>query len=423
MRKLTSLTLALILILSAFPIPSAAYSVLTHEEIIDLLWLDEIRPMILQRYPSTTTEQLRQAHAYAYGGCLLQDMGYYPFGNKFFSDLVHYVRSGDFVINLMNEAQDINEYAFALGALAHYTSDITGHPAVNRAVAQQFPKLQKKYGQEVTYEESPSAHIQTEFGFDVVQIAKQRYSSDAYHDFIGFEVSKPVLERAFQDTYGLELTDIFGDVDKAIGSFRHAVSTLIPKMTKVALATHKVQLVKEDPNFTKQKFLYNLSRAQYQKNWGNNYQEPGVGTKILAWILKVLPKIGPLKALEIKTPNAQTENLYLKSVNNTVDQYRTNLADVKTGTLRLTNADLDTGKTTEPGEYNLTDDTYAKLLDKLADKKYATLNPTLQANILWFYQNPQSPNEEKKKRKGWDKTLKQLAELKQQPGTSSDFLK
>src|SRR5512133_1338264 len=133
MRKLTSLTLALILILSAFPIPSAAYSVLTHEEIIDLLWLDEIRPMILQRYPSTTTEQLRQAHAYAYGGCLLQDMGYYPFGNKFFSDLVHYVRSGDFVINLMNEAQDINEYAFALGALAHSTSDITGHPAVNRA--------------------------------------------------------------------------------------------------------------------------------------------------------------------------------------------------------------------------------------------------------------------------------------------------
>ena len=423
MRKLTSLTLALTLIVSAFPTPSAAYSVLTHEEIVDLLWLDQIRPMILQRYPNTTTEQLRQAHAYAYGGCLLQDMGYYPFGNKFFSDLVHYIRSGDFVVNLLNESKDINEYAFALGALAHYTSDITGHPAVNRAVAAQFPKLQKKYGKEVTYEESPSAHIQTEFGFDVVQIAKQRYSSDAYHDFIGFEVSKPVLERAFQDTYGLGLADIFGDVDKSIGSFRHAVSKLIPKMTQVALATHKVQMVKEDPNFTKQKFLFNLSRAQYQKNWGNNYQEPGVGTKILAWIVRILPKIGPLKALNIKTPDSQTENLYLKSVNNTVDQYRAYLANVQTGTLRLTNADLDTGKTTEPGEYNLTDDTYAKLLDKLADKKYATLNPTLQANILWFYQNPQSPNDEKKKRKDWDKTLKQLAELKQQPGATSDFLK
>jgi len=378
--------------------------------------------MILQRYPNTTTDQLRQAHAYAYGGCLLQDMGYYPYGNKLFSDLVHYVRSGDFVINLLNESHDINEYAFALGALAHYTSDITGHPAVNRSVAQQFPKLQKKYGNEVTYEESPSAHIQTEFGFDVVQIAKQRYTSDAYHDFIGFEVSKPVLERAFRDTYGLELADIFGDVDKSIGSFRHAVSTLIPKMTKVALATHKVQLVKENPNFTKQKFLYNLSRAEYHKNWGTNYQQPGMGTKILAWIIKVIPKFGPLRALDIKTPDAQTENLYLKSVNNTVDQYRNYLGNVRAGTLRLPNADLDTGKTTEPGEYNLTDDTYAKLLDKLADKKYSSLNPSLQANILWFYQNPQSPTDEKK-RKNWDKTLKALAELKQQPGASSDFLK
>ncbi len=422
MRKLTSLTLALVFIICAIPTPSAGYSVLTHEEIVDLLWLDQIRPMILQRYPNTTTDQLRQAHAYAYGGCLLQDMGYYPYGNKLFSDLVHYVRSGDFVINLLNESHDINEYAFALGALAHYTSDITGHPAVNRSVAQQFPKLQKKYGNEVTYEESPSAHIQTEFGFDVVQIAKQRYTSDAYHDFIGFEVSKPVLERAFRDTYGLELADIFGDVDKSIGSFRHAVSTLIPKMTKVALATHKVQLVKENPNFTKQKFLYNLSRAEYQKNWGTNYQQPGMGTKILAWIIKVIPKFGPLRALDIKTPDAQTENLYLKSVNNTVDQYRNYLGNVRAGTLRLPNADLDTGKTTEPGEYNLTDDTYAKLLDKLADKKYSSLNPSLQANILWFYQNPQSPTDEKK-RKNWDKTLKALAELKQQPGASSNFLK
>src|SRR6185369_11908281 len=396
MRKLTSLTLALVFIICAIPTPSAGYSVLTHEEIVDLLWLDQIRPMILQRYPNTTTDQLRQAHAYAYGGCLLQDMGYYPYGNKLFSDLVHYVRSGDFVINLLNESHDIDEYAFALGALAHYTSDITGHPAVNRSVAQQFPKLQKKYGNEVTYEESPSAHIQTEFGFDVVQIAKQRYTSDAYHDFIGFEVSKPVLERAFRDTYGLELADIFGDVDKSIGSFRHAVSTLIPKMTKVALATHKVQLVKENPNFTKQKFLYNLSRAEYQKNWGTNYQQPGMGTKILAWIIKVIPKFGPLRALDIKTPDAQTENLYLKSVNNTVDQYRNYLGNVRAGTLRLPNADLDTGKTTEPGEYNLTDDTYAKLLDKLADKKYSSLNPSLQANILWFYQNPQSPTDEKK---------------------------
>jgi hypothetical protein len=423
MRKLKSLFLVLVLVVCALPQVCSGYSVLTHEEIVDLVWLDQIRPLLLQRYPGSTTEDLRKAHAYAYGGSLIQDMGYYPFGNKFFSDLVHYVRSGDFVINLLNEAQDINEYAFALGALTHYTSDITGHPAVNMSVARGFPKLRAKYGSEVTYEENPKAHIQTEFGFDVVQIAKQRYTSDSYHDFIGFEVSKPVLERAFLKTYGIELKDVFGNEDRSIGSFRRAVSKVIPEMTKVALATHKVQLVKERPDFTKKKFLYNLSKAQYQRDFGNNYQKPGVGTRILAFFLRIIPKIGPFKALAIKTPDAQTEDLYLKSVNSTVDQYKRYLAEMRGPGLRLENRDLDTGKPTKAGEYKLTDESYAKLLDKLAEKKFADLDPSLQSNILAFFSDPNAPTELKKKPKDWDKTQKELALLKAQPQQGTDFLK
>src|SRR5438309_3943883 len=215
--------------------PSAAYSVLTHEQIVDLLWSDQITPLLLAKYPGTTPEQLRMAHAYAYGGCLIQDMGYYPFGNRDFSDLVHYVRSGDFVAALLSEASDVNEYAFALGALSHYAADITGHPMVNAAVAQEFPKLRLKYGPTVTFEQDPKAHIQTEFGFDVVQVAKQRYTGDRYHDFIGFQVAKPVLERAFRKTYGVELKDMFADLDLSIGSFRHSISSIIPEMTRVAL--------------------------------------------------------------------------------------------------------------------------------------------------------------------------------------------
>src|SRR6476660_66986 len=216
LRKNFARAAGLILLLGLCAPFTSGYSVLTHEQVVDLMWKDQLQPLLQKRFPNASDEDLQKAHAYAYGGCLLQDMGYYPFGNKFFSDLVHYVRSGDFVINLMNEAQDINEYAFALGALAHYTSDIDGHPAVNKAVADEFPKLKAKFGPEVTYEENPKAHIQTEFGFDVVQVAKQRYTSDSYHDFIGFEVSKPVLERAFLKTYGLELTDVFGNVDQTI---------------------------------------------------------------------------------------------------------------------------------------------------------------------------------------------------------------
>ncbi len=233
--------LAAALLLLFLSSSSQAYSVLTHEQVVDLLWKEQIHPLLVARYPNAIEEEIHTAHAYAYGGCLIQDIGYYPFGNKFFSDLTHYVRSGDFVTAMLSEAQDINEYAFALGALAHYASDLAGHPAVNRSVAADFPKLRAKFGDFVTYEDDYSAHIRTEFGFDVVQVARDRFTSQAYHDFIGFEVSKPLLQRAFAATYGLPLTDAFPNFDLAVGSFRYSVSRLIPQMTRVALAMKKMR--------------------------------------------------------------------------------------------------------------------------------------------------------------------------------------
>src|SRR6202158_2993383 len=133
---------------------SAAYSVLTHEELIDLAWSDSIRPLLLARFPGATEVQLVEAHAYAYGGCAVQDMGYYPFGKKFFSNLTHYVRSGDFIAWLFRNAQTIDEYAFAIGALSHYLGDSIGHAeAINPAVGVDFPTLRRKYGPVVTRSE------------------------------------------------------------------------------------------------------------------------------------------------------------------------------------------------------------------------------------------------------------------------------
>src|SRR5215469_13061319 len=226
---------------------SPAYSVLTHEEIVDLLWQDQIQPMLKQRFPSATEEDLRKAHAYAYGGSVLQDMGYYPFGNKYFSDLLHYVRSGDFVVNLVKESATVNEYAFALGALSHYAADNGGHPTINRIVTIEFPKLARKFGERATYADDPKAHIRTEFGFDMVQVAKNRYTSDRYHDFIGFEVSKDLLDRTLFETYSLHMNDVFGDPDLAIGTFRRAISVVIPEMTRVALLARRQAIVKDSP--------------------------------------------------------------------------------------------------------------------------------------------------------------------------------
>jgi hypothetical protein len=390
-----------------------AYSVLTHEEIVDLLWTDEIRPLLLKRYPGLSEDQLKEAHAYAYGGAVIQDLGYYPFGSKDFSNLVHYVRSGDFVRELLLESQDANEYAFALGALAHYASDITGHRmAVNQAVAIEYPKLRAKFGKSVTYAEDKTAHLKTEFGFDMIQVSKNRYASQQYHDFIGFKVSKPLLERAFPDVYGLELKDVLAHEDLAISSYRFSVSRLIPEMTQVALQTHKKDMMRERPDFAKKEFLYRLSRSNYEKEWGKDYAKPGFGTRFLSTLLRFMPRIGPFKGLGFKNPTPQTEDLYFKSINTTVDQYRTFLEQVRTDSLVLPNYDLDSGLATKAAEYSLTDDTYAKLLAQLSERKFDRTSPELRDNILQFYSDLSVPIETKKDQVRWQGVLTALDQLK-----------
>ena len=391
---------------------SFAYSVLTHEQIVDLVWADKLSPLLLERFPSLTEDQLKVAHGYAYGGAVIQDLGYYPFGSVEFSNLVHYVRSGDFVRELLLQSHDANEYAFALGALSHYAADIAGHPAVNQAVSIQYPKLRAKYGNSVRYAQDHTAHLKTEFGFDMVQVAKNRYASQQYHDFIGFQVSKPLLERTFPIVYGVELKDVLTHGDLAVGSYRFAISRMIPEMTKIALRTHKKDMMRETPNFAKRKFLYRLSRTDYEKEWGKDYKKDGFKTRLFSILLRYMPKIGPFKALAFNNPTAQTEDLYFKSINTTVDQYRIFLGQVRTDSLKLANADFDTGKETKAAEYSLTDETYAKLLGQLAQRKFDLTSPDLRENILNFYSDLSLPLETKKDAVRWQSVLTSLDQLK-----------
>src|SRR5580698_213599 len=390
----------------------SAYSVLTHEEIVDLLWTDEIQPLLLKRFPGLTEDQIKEAHAYAYGGAVIQDLGYYPFGSREFSDLVHYVRSGDFVRELLIESQDVDEYAFALGALSHYASDVAGHPAVNQSVAIEYPKLRAKFGQSVRYAQDKTAHLKTEFGFDTVQVAKNRYASQKYHDFIGFQVSKPLLERVFPVVYGVELKDVLTHEDLAVGSYRFAVSRLIPRMTEVALQTHKKELMHETPDFAKRKFLYRLSRSDYEKDWGKDYVKPGAGTRILSTLLRYIPKVGPFKKLAFNSPTPQTEDLYIKSINTTVDQYRGFLEEVRGDTLVLPNRDLDSGSMTAPAEYTLADDTYAQLLEQLSERKFKQISPELRDNLLQFYSDLSAPIDTKSNPARWQGVVNALDQLK-----------
>jgi hypothetical protein len=393
--------------------PSYGYSVLTHQAIIDSAWDGSIKPLLLKRFPGSSAEQLREAHAHAYGGSIIQDMGYYPFGSKFFTDLAHYVRAGDFIEALIAESQDLNEYAFALGALAHYAADNNGHLlGTNRAVPVEYPKLRAKFGNEVTYADSPSSHLKVEFGFDVVQIARGRYAPDSYRDFIGFKVSKPVLERAFMKTYSIEAKDLFSDLDLAISTYRRTVSGLIPELTKVAWELKKDEIEKSSPGITREKFVYSLSRAEYEKEWGNSYEKPGTIAKAMAFVVRVLPKVGPLKPLAFRPPSPEAERMFLESFEATLTTYRGLLARVNSNDFDLVNTDFDTGRPTRLGEYRLADETYAKLVRELADKDFANITPPLRENLLAFFGNLSIPNGAQKDKSEWRDTVIALERLR-----------
>lgn len=382
------------------PAPAGAYSVLAHEAMIDAVWADELVPSLARKFPGTTEEQLRAARAYAYGGSLIQDLGFYPFGSKLFSGLTHYVRSGDFVVALIRHSRDVNEYAFALGALAHYTTDNLGHPiGVNRAVPVIYPKLGEQHGAEVLYASSPSRHVMVEFAFDVIQMAKGAFKSDVYQDLIGFEVAAPLLARAFQETYALELTDVFGDVDLAINTYRRAASQIIPDITRLAWRDKRDEILAVMPNIREQDFVYSISRQQYETRYGTNYRKPGLLARFIVAIFKIVPKIGPFKPLAFEPLTPETERMVLDSFDASRTEYRNSLAALRAGSLALRDTDLDTGQQPAPGANPLADETYADLVTALAKKKVTSIGPALHRTLTEHYAVSKPPPSDRKLRK------------------------
>ncbi|RYY16835.1 MAG: hypothetical protein EOO36_10600, partial [Cytophagaceae bacterium] len=282
------LRLLLLLVLVAPATPAAAYSVLTHQSIIDSTWDKCVLLLLQQRYPGATTKQQNEAKSYAYGGAILQDMGYYPLGAELFTNLTHYVRSGDFVRNLLREANDRNEYAFALGALAHYAADNAGHPdATNLVLPRLYPKRNAELGPVVTYEQAPLNHTEVEFAFDVMQIATGRYRSQAYHKHIGFRVSKPLLESAFRQTYGLKLGQVFFNVDASIAAFRLAVNQVLPAAVRAAWYSQRKQIWRASPTLRRRYRAYKKNPAEFAKEHGADFERPGLGARVLASIINL----------------------------------------------------------------------------------------------------------------------------------------
>jgi hypothetical protein len=403
--------------------PAQAYSVLSHQAIIDSCWVASLRPALERRFPGATPDELREAKAYAYGGSIIQDMGYYPFGSALFTNLAHYVRSGDFVRNLLEAAHDRNSYAFALGALSHYAADIYGHElGVNKSVPILFPKLGAKFGPVVTYEEDPVAHGRTEFAFDVVQLAAGRYRTNDYHDFIGFKVDKDLLEKAFEKTYGLPLSKIILNVDLAIGSYRFAVRNLIPLATRAAWRANRHDLRQVNRRIRRRDYVYKESKSLYEQEYGTNYERPGFGARIVAGIIRVLPKVGKLKSLKFVTPTPEAQALFRKSFHETVVTY-TEFLGKQTASVgqasTYPNLDIDTGHPTHLGEYALADRTYGEWVRDLAKDDFKDVTVTQRQNILAFFADAKDApvDVEEKEKSNLEETAKALARLRALPAS------
>jgi len=374
------------------------FCVLAHEAIVDAVWQDQIVPTLKARFPGTSESAIREALAYAYGGSLIQDLGYYPFGSRRFSNLVHYVRSGDFVEALVHDSQDVNEYAFALGALAHYAGDSLGHSiAVNRVVPIIYPKLRAKYGDEVLYADSPPRHVMVEFAFDVLEVARGAFKSDVYQERIGFEVAKPVLERAFRDTYGLELEDVFGDADLAIGTYRRAVSTIIPDMTRLAWREKHDEILAATPNLTERDVVYTMTRRQYEDAFGTTYRKPGFLARLVVTIFKIVPKFGPFRPLAFTPLTPGTEQMFREGFAAACERFGTSLRALRNGRLALSDVDLDTGRRSASGANPLADETYADLLKELARRKFGDVPAALGRNINEHYAAKTVPRDASRK--------------------------
>lgn len=450
MKRLQKILLLSLVMLIAWQRQATAYLLLTHEQLIDLTWKNSIVPLLLSHYPNLTPAQLDEARAYAYGGCVIQDIGYYPFGDASFSDLTHYVRTGDFIVSLFRNAQNADELAFAVGALSHYIGDSVGHAlATNRAVPIEFPKLGAKYGPVVNYAEGQHQHVQTEFAYDIDEIAHRRLAPLRFLRHIGLQVPIKQLALAYYQTYGLkeDFTSRRGRRFN-VREYRFATRTFIPRIAYAVTLLHRRHEPPEPDTPEFAEIVAETAALNQENNWDAYRRKAGFQTYALAGLLIVLPKIGPLRLVSVKGPTTATEGDYMHSLVVSLTILRrvlqrftppgANAADGHASPMPaallpmlaatspdlllrsddprhpLPNRDLDTGRVVQPGGYRLTDSTFAQLLHQLVQEPTQPIPPGIKREIQAYYADPDAPIATRKDPAKWAQVqadLKTLADM------------
>jgi hypothetical protein len=395
-RTSVPLTIILLsLVMLATPRSATAFSVLAHQAVIDRSWDDGIVPAVQARFPDAGREEIEKSRAFAYGGSHIADLGYFPFGSRLFSDLVHYVRSGDFVTALLDDAHDVPEFAFALGAASHYVADTIGHAeATNRVVPELHPDLREKYGDVVTYADDTGAHMSVEFRFDVFQLAQSHQSPDLFRHAIEFEVAEPLLDRAFRKTYGLGLDDVFTSTDVAITTYRWGFRELLQEATGIAWQLYQADIERIDPSATAERFVSSMSRADFEQTFGDSYRQAGAFTKLFAWMVKLVPDVGPLSDLPYKALPQEAQQQFTGAFDHVLREYRTVVARGSRPGATLADRNLDTGRPALRGDYAPADEAWAELVETLDEHDFATASSEVRDQVVRFYQQPARPHEQ-----------------------------
>jgi len=254
--------------------------------------------------------------------------------------------------------------------------------------------------------------VQTEFAFDVNQLSKLRFAPSAYLRYVGLNVPNTLLRKAFFETYGLDLPDIIGTRQATLRVYRFAARRFLPNIARAEVVLHKKSFPADVPSPELDTLTKDLLQASADNDWERFRNPPGIGTHIFAGFIYILPKVGALKLLAIQGPQVQTEDLYIKSVNHSINSVRYTLAHFDTIQRYLPNRDLDTGFVVKPGGYRLTDETFARLLEKLAEHSERPIPAQVKHDIIAYYANPNAPIITKKTPRKWREVQDNLATLK-----------
>jgi len=158
---------------------------------------------ILQRWETTgegpfpvTNSEVRRAFL---AGCLGPDMGMFPGGESLFSDLAHYVRSGELARAMIRCATSDTSRAFAWGWATHVLADALIHPFINVAAGDVRGR------ETLTYADDPGLHLVVEIGADGRYFERWKQLAPPKLTPIPADVAQHVAS-AFDAVYGKIIT-------------------------------------------------------------------------------------------------------------------------------------------------------------------------------------------------------------------------